>query len=214
MHLMKNIIAAIFLLTSPLLFSQKKLHLSDTSYVTYGPSDDSEYIDSVVFILDGVNLTYCDKYEVYYDHAFKQLAYESYSTGDSCFVKQYWRNGNLKKKTIFIEWEDGIPVWWYEEMYCKNGQIVYKGPTPNQPEKFLSTYYYCNGNKRLEYYHLNLGADGKMTYWYENGQLESEMYFENDIPVGEWKYWNEDGSLKATERYKDGELVETIKHPE
>ena len=212
-HWLKPLIAISLLLLSLAAASQTKLLLSDTSIVGYYPSTEWEDIDSLVYIHSGGgDCTLCDDYLVYFDNEFQNIAYVSQSFGDTCVVQDFWRNGNLKRKTVYLKHSDGFPIWWFDEIYCQNGQVIFKGPSPNQPGKKLFINYHCNGTKKLEFYHEGMGADGKMTWWYANGKLESESYYDNNEPTGEWKYWNEDGLLIKTERYEAGKLVETINY--
>jgi antitoxin component YwqK of YwqJK toxin-antitoxin module len=185
--------------------AQIKLHISD-SLVVYSPDYGYPENDSLVFIQKAGEITFCEAYQVYFDTKWSQLAYESYSKGDTCTVVHYWRNGKLKRKTLHIKIE-GSPVWWYEEIYCSNGALLFKGPSPNQPGVNLMINYYCNGNKRNEFYHNGSGAEGKMTWWHENGQIQSECFFENNEPTGTWKYYDERGKLERTERYEKGVLI-------
>jgi len=94
-------------------------------------------------------------------------------------------------------------------VYCENGSIIYKGPSLNQPGKKQIINYYCNGNKRIEFYHMGIGAEGKMTKWYANGNLESESYFESNEPINRWKYYNQNGELIREEIYENGKLTST-----
>ena len=188
--------------------AQTRFIITDTNHLIYSHSDWEE-IDSVVFIFSNGNPSFCDSYEVYFDDNLKHLAYKSESVGDSCITYDYWREGQLKKRTVHLRNQDGVPVWWSNEVYCENGSIIYKGPSLNQPGKKQIINYYCNGNKRIEFYHMGLGAEGKMTKWYANGNLESESYFENNEPINRWKYYNQNGALIREEIYENGKLTST-----
>lgn len=187
--------------------AQVKLHLSD-SMVVYSPDYDYPELDSQVFVQKASDVTFCDNYQVYFDRELTKLAYESFSKDDTCFVIHYWRDGKLKRKTLHVKVK-GIPIWWYDEMYCKNGQVLFKGPTPNQPGLNHMINYYCNGQKRNEFDHNGYSAEGKMTWWYENGRVQSEQYFEYNEPNGEWKYYDEKGKLERIELYENGVLIKT-----
>lgn len=210
-HLICNVILIlIFVLLCHNTNGQIKFLLNDSNieYRTLLPNAP----DSIVFIKSHIEnewkYNYCGSYEVYFDEQFEQLAYKSVETPDSCITFDYWRNGKIKKITVYkknLEGLEGIAAWWYEETYCENGQLMYKGPSNLQPGKKLCTNYYCNGNKRLEFYLLGIGPDGKMTRWFENGKIQSEFYYKENEPIGEWKYWNEDGMLFKIEIYSNGE---------
>lgn len=163
-------------------------------------------LDSLILVMDGTNVNYCKPVVVYFDKEKKKIAYRSETFGDSCSTFNYWTNGLLKKRVNYIM-IDGAPVWWSEELYCSNGQLIFKGPSPNQPGRKLYVNYYCNGFKKNEFYHLGLGVDGKMTWWYENGVIESESFYDKNIPIGLWKYYDDSGKLIKTEKYENGEVI-------
>jgi hypothetical protein len=189
--------------------AQTRFIISDTNHLVYSRSDWEE-IDSVVFIFWDEHPSCCDSYEVYFDENLQHLAYKSESIGDSCISYDYWRGGQLKKRTVHLRDNDGIAIWWSDEVYCENGSIIYKGPSLNQPGKKQIINYYCNGNKKIEFYHMGIGAEGKMTRWYENGNLESESFFENNEPIHTWKYYNLNGELIREEFYETGKLSRTV----
>lgn len=199
--------SSLLLLVPTVLSSQTKLFISNTSKVIYNLCLEWEDADTVVFVKRTGNLNFCDHYKVYFDKSLRNLAYSSHSSGDTCTTQDFWRDGGLKKKTVYVKQPAGHPLWWFEEVYCQNGQVVFKGPSPNQPAKNLHTNYYCNGNKKVEFYNVEMGADGKMTRWFESGQVQSETYFDKNGPTGDWKFWSEKGKLIKTERYVEGELI-------
>ena len=69
--------------------------------------------------------------------------------------------------------------------------------------------YYCNGTKKREYYYIGQAVSGKMVTWYENGTIQLEAYFNEYRPIGLWKYYDANGKLIKTEKYNNGELIET-----
>jgi len=213
-------------LTSILIFlviklsGQEKLVIGTSPRIGYIPVKDDinlrEGVDSTVFIKDKRPDWQCGEVEVYYDLSMKNIAYKSYNISDSCFVKQYWRNGKIKEFEISVlktrepsnlKYLD----WVYSEYYCINGQLIYKGPSPNILEKYHYVQYYCNGQKRSEFDRDGGMCVGKMTWWYENGKLKREAYFENHKRANEWKYWNPNGKLVKIEIYNNG-VVQTIKN--
>jgi antitoxin component YwqK of YwqJK toxin-antitoxin module len=187
--------------------SQIKLHIADSS-VVYSPCYEYPEIDSLVFIQLIGEIAVCDPYFVYYDKNFKQFAYTSETKGDTCYVNHYWRNGNLKRRTTYVQM-GGMPEWWHDEVYCENGRLLFYGPSLNQPGHHHNINYYCNGNKRNEFYHNGFGAEGTMTWWHENGQIQSESFFAFNEPAGTWKYYDLNGKLEKTERYEMGVLTKT-----
>ena len=205
---MKLTTLLLLILLSGFSVAQSRFVVSDTNNLIYSKCEWEE-IDSVVFILSNGNPPFCDSYEVYFDDHFQHLAYKSERVGDSCITYNYWRSGQLKKRTVYLQNANDFPVWWSDEIYCKNGATIYKGPSPNQPGKNHIISYYCNGNKKIEYFHEGIGAEGKMTSWHENGNLESELYFENNEPINTWKYYNPNGELIKEEFYENGQLTST-----
>ncbi len=69
-----------------------------------------------------------------------------------------------------------------------------------------STYWYENGQKKLEQNYKDGKKHGKMTTWYENGQIEYVGNYKDGKEDGKWTYWDENGSLKFEGHYKDGKL--------
>jgi antitoxin component YwqK of YwqJK toxin-antitoxin module len=208
----KCLIFWMLVFNSSILFGQEKYVIGESENVTYNPEYEYEGIDSVVYVNDNGNYCQCDNIEVYYDNQMENLAYKSYQQQDSCYNDHFWRNGQLKKHVMYVKMSDGFPTWWYSEVYCSNGQLIFKGPSPNQPQKKHYVNYYCNGNKKSEFDHVGIGAEGKMTMWYENGEVKSEFWFENHKETGEWRYYNVSGDLEKVEFYNQGELIEMKKY--
>jgi hypothetical protein len=181
--------------------AQVKIALSDTARVSYVPAFGWEQIDSIVFLHTLGTPPFCEDAEVYFDDELTRLAYVSRVEGDSCIAWDYWRNGQLKKKTIHLLDHDRIPIWWSDEIYCENGQLIFKGPSPNVPGTHHYITWYCSGKKKREFDHMDFGAHGVITTWFENGKIESEEYYDNGNPVGVWKYFDENGKLVREERH-------------
>ena len=224
-----SIIFLFFLLTSK---AQVKLFIGDSSIVKYEILEGYKELDSIIFIHDpndpqnqqvkrrytenGREITlalsdfsYCEPYQVFFDKKFHKLAYSSESTGDTCKTFDYWRNGKLKKKTIYCKKKYNYPYKYYEEVYCENGNLIQKGlQNPDGMQLIVS--YYCNGNKKREFNWEKGKLEGKWTEWFENGKLKLESFYEHNSPYGEWKYWTEEGNLSKTELYKDARLIKTI----
>jgi hypothetical protein len=194
---------------------QDSLVIGKSDKVSYLQSEHFE-LDSIVSVKDsGMPYSRCNSYKVYFDDSLTQLAFKSFQSNDSCFYSHYWRNGGLKHLIVYkpqVDYADQY-VWWYEEMYCKNGQLLFKGPSPSQPQKKHWITYHCNGNKKIEFDHLGFGPDGKMTMWYENGIMQQEFHFKNSIKVGIWKYWNVNGVLMKEELYENDTLQKAIDFP-
>jgi|GEM_PF-5922332 len=209
------IIRILFILSIVLLHvslqAQDKLVIGKSPMVQLVPDTDFDELGNIVWInIPGEDVS-CKAMEVYYDESMRNIAYESYSSGDSCRVFQYWPNGSLKKFTLYIKNQNQVPVWWYTENYCENGQILYNGPAPNQIKARKIESYYCNGKKRLEFDQLPIKGfneiNGKKTEWYESGSLKSEEYYEMGVNNGEWIYYNQNGKITKIEWYNKGTLI-------
>ena len=213
-HKILTSISLLLLLLCSSVFGQDKLVIGMSEKVSYHQSEYVE-IDSVVSIVDSNKFHYgCTSIEVYFDDSLKKSAYKSFQSNDSCFNYHYWRNGKLKQLIVYkCQSEDEYKnTWWYHERFCKNGQALFKGPTPNQLQKKHYINYYCNGNKQLEFDHIGIGAEGKMTSWHENGKLQCESHFKDDKRIGTWRYWNVEGRLIKEEVYERDVLKKTMQY--
>jgi antitoxin component YwqK of YwqJK toxin-antitoxin module len=190
-------------------YSQQKLVIGKSELVTISITPDEPELAEQVYVQSENGTSFCEAIQVYYDEQKRYIAYESYSRNDSCFVFQYWKDGSLKKFTLHITMQ-GHPVWWYDESYCQNGQLLHRGPSPNQAVPGKTVTYHCNGNKKLEWERIIIKdmwqPDGKMTRWFENGQIESESWYNKGKEMGEWVYYNESGKIIKREWYESGKL--------
>jgi antitoxin component YwqK of YwqJK toxin-antitoxin module len=173
----------------------------------YGNLADDKDIDSTVYFLD-FDKRY-NNWIIYFDYAKQHLAYQSNLKGDTCIMINYWRNGNIKERTIYAKGKFNLFEWYSEEEYCKNGQLIFKDCPIQTEEKKLVLRYYCSGQLKMKWWIQGHTADGLFTQWYENGKIKSEWNFVNKKQEGEWKYWDESGKLQKIEIYKEGKLIET-----
>lgn len=74
----------------------------------------------------------------------------------------------------------------------------------------ICTWYFPNGNKKIEAYFINGELAGKTSEWYENGRISYEGYFQQDIPNSRHVYWNNNGTFSAVLFYKDQQEVDII----
>jgi antitoxin component YwqK of YwqJK toxin-antitoxin module len=201
------LILPLFILHSFSLCAQKTATIYDSDLVYYKKDILNNDLDSVVWIRD--ENRYSILWNVYFDKEKKYLAYSSIAYLDSCVMYDFWRNGSLKKKNEYKK-SNGIYVLYYEELYCKNGQLIEK-EYPNKPEKQHIINYYCSGQKKNEFTQMGLGVDGPMVWWFENGNKKYDFFYKNSIKEGEWRYYSEDGKLNKTEKYKNGNLINEAK---
>ncbi len=84
----------------------------------------------------------------------------------------------------------------------------------------LSTTYYANGKKQLEYWWYDGRAFNDWTEWYEDGQVKlqghyepgpliEEMKLREPLPIGEWHYFKPNGAPDKIEFYSEGKLIRT-----
>lgn len=213
---MKNKLFAILTLITLSTGAQNVTLFSDTLHVGKYYSSSEPDLDTIIYIVD--DNRYNVSWKVYFDQNKTKLALESIIQGDTCVEHKYWReNGNIKTKTKYYKSpeyklsNDAFDVKAvYEEIYCKNGQLIRKcNPNYKKTEHIIN--FYCNGNKKNEFTFVGMHWEGAYTVWYGNGQKESEGYYIKTKKNGEWKYWTEKGELILLENYKDGEIIETKK---
>lgn len=191
---MKTTGSNLLYLIIPLLFlthlsnSQTITFIDDSININYGVVSGLNELDSIA--QPKIYSEQYSEWKVYFDKEQTRLAFESNLKGDTCSRIDYWRNGVVKQKSIFIKGEHNIFNLWYIERYCLNGQLITKFHPNKNKEKIISSFY-CSGKKRSESYN----PGGYYIEWYENGQKKSErMGFKNNDE--EWKYWDEKGNLK------------------
>jgi antitoxin component YwqK of YwqJK toxin-antitoxin module len=198
-------IAITFLLIGLSCYGQTETFITDTSRINYLLPANNTDIDSVVTIKD-YEKGFSD-WEIYFNKSKKQLAYESIINGDTCTKIDYWRNGNLKKKTLLVKGKDNYFRWWCDIQYYQNGQLIVEWCPSQFNEKTLITRYYPNGKKQMQWTQFQIGAVGMFIWWHDNGQKESEVNYENNVEEGERKYWDKEGSLIKSEMWVNGEIV-------
>ena len=69
--------------------------------------------------------------------------------------------------------------------------------------------YYDNGILRYEGQLVKGSYEGVWNYYNPEGNLEIETNFKNNERDGIWTYFDNEGNIINTERYIDGELIET-----
>lgn len=188
--------------------AQRITNISDTTNVIYAPNDYGLSIDSIVYKRTDL----FSPLTVYFDKSNKIIAFKSIIKKDSCIYYDYWRDGQLKLKRVFLNTKvNGFQIE-YGAAYCQNGNLICKDDF--YIYKHVVTIYYCNGQKKQEYTILGPYSDGSERFWYENGNLKSQKYYKANsygpVKIGEWKFYNETGGLDSTEVYQGGKLIKTI----
>jgi antitoxin component YwqK of YwqJK toxin-antitoxin module len=189
-------------------------NIKDTSIVSYIPT----YRDSVTGHTDRLILNKdserFSEWLIYFDTNRTQLAYRSYFNDKTFVIEEYWKNGNLRYKTEYIDTTTMrySSTLHYETLYCENGQFVQKMIYGTSEKQHIKSFY-CNGNKWVDQYFTytaKYGVVGNFRYWYENGNIMFDTNYDDfGNKQGEWNYWKEDGSLDRIEVYKDDVLIET-----
>ncbi|MEO8146229.1 MAG: hypothetical protein ABI723_01265 [Bacteroidia bacterium] len=208
------ILILIIFLKASLVFGQNLAYIKDINKVKYNPDYEHPELDSIVWIVNDNRWT--EPWQVYYDSNFKILAYESHIDRDTCKITEYWRNRNIKMLILYINGPNDnpkngdTPLWYYQELYCKNGQMISK-EFPNEINEQLIIEYYCNGQLKLKFLRKGIGAVGKMETWYETGMRKNESFWKDHKEEGEWKYYKPSGELDYEENYANGKLINTTK---
>ena len=102
-----------------LVFGQEKLVIGNSSKVSYGPTYMFKELDSLVSVSDSGRITFCENVQVFFDSNFAMLAYKSYQSNDTCYTEDYYRNGSLKQRIKYFDFDGGWPYSHYSEFYCK-----------------------------------------------------------------------------------------------
>lgn len=206
---MKRIFLICFLgILSFNIFCQTKFVHGISDSVDYQFYYEEPELDSVTIVMYNVQDLCIPNIEVFFDKKMKNLAYKSWQNQDSCFTVDYWRNGNIKMKNIYV-WDELAKLhrWDHNEVYCENGQLIRKCKISNTDKVFIENFY-CNGQKRNQFSRTIVWITGERLDWYENGQMKmTQNYDSKGKKCGIWKYWKEDGTILKIEHYKNDTLI-------
>lgn len=128
------------------------------------------------------------------------IAAEAFRIDDTLMIQQYWENGNTKTKEWYLKKERVRYMG-----FCSNGILIF-----DQSIDDVSgyTFYYCNGNKRMEFD----ATTTLFTAWYENGNISEQGHYYGHKLVGEWKVYDTLGVLESKMVYDStGMLITEIK---
>ena len=97
--------------------------------------------------------------------------------------------------------------------YRESGQLHFKSNYKDGKLEGEFLTYYENGqlSNKSNYKDGKLEGEERFTY-YENGQLEAKGNFKDGKREGESLFYNENGQLALTYIWKNGEIIERIKH--
>jgi antitoxin component YwqK of YwqJK toxin-antitoxin module len=134
----------------------------------------------------------------------QEIILESNFSNDTCNVKHYYpNNGGIS----FLESFDGAGKILRYAAWYSNGQLGFD--LNYQIDTMPVLHYYSNGAKKLEAQIVGAYYVGEYKEWYEEGalKLKGEYYYNK---IGIWQYYSPEGRLIKEEKYRDGELIETI----
>jgi antitoxin component YwqK of YwqJK toxin-antitoxin module len=201
--------------------AQQVTYIGDINAIKYVKNGYNLPIDSIVLDMMSYSDSTC---AVYFEKSMKTIAYKSILRKDTLYKYDYWRNGQLKKRTIGINVSPEGETSYYEEVYCQNGQLIIKDFPSSQKKQHIFSYY-CNGKVRSELdYIFPVGGFGDIKRWYENGNLEFiehkdtvstansvGIFVKGTIREGVFKYYNMNGLMDSELTYRNDTLIKTIR---
>ncbi len=221
-----TIAALVFLLASGQSISQDTTRYitSDTIHVLGLLSEDwpEEPFDSVwmcpgLYVFDAsVSFHYPTVAEVYSKDSAQLLLTRETIYRDSLVSCSYHSNGTLKSRHVSGR---PTPKLLSTELYYSNDQLRY-GMRYDLDTLQLSTTYYANGKKQLEYWWYEWRAFNDWTEWYDDGRLKLQGHYEpgplteelkhrEPLPIGQWHYFKPNGEPEKIEVYSEGKLIRT-----
>ena len=112
----------------------------------------------------------------------------------------YYENGQLKRKTFFINDKIDGP---YEEYY-NNGQLKIKTAFKQGKYHGALEMYFKDGQLQGKGALINGEYDGTLEKYYKNGQLKRKLTFKNGVQHGPYEGYFENGQLRIKTTYQDG----------
>jgi len=123
------------------------------------------------------------------------------------YTPHYENGQKTQEVTVVVGHFKGSYTTWYE-----NGQKQEVGTYENGLINGPSTYWLENGG-REERFAKNGELDGPYTIYYPNGQKEQEGTRKSNTLHGLITFWDEEGNFLETQKYENGELLETSTIP-
>jgi antitoxin component YwqK of YwqJK toxin-antitoxin module len=99
------------------------------------------------------------------------------------------------------EWERGEPTGLWRSWYANGAlrsEVFFAGPLEERP----MTFWFDNGQRRMQGPARNGVRCGRWKIWYANGQLAEEGEFVAGRREGEWQAWSEDGQRPFVRTYR------------
>ena len=92
--------------------------------------------------------------------------------------------------------------WWKAKLanFQVQGQLEKHGP---------ASYWFSNGQKRMDVEYRYGQLDGNSTWWYNNGQRAAEGAFVSGKAANNWTWWHANGQKSAAGQFVEGAAAGT-----
>ena len=147
-------------------------------------------------------------FENYYDNGKPKTRVE-YVEGKEHGLMSSWQNNGTLISTL--SYKHGLlhGVCTY---FDSKGRRMSSGTYRDGKEDGAFTLYYPSG-KIQGRTHWKAGVQhGKFEVWWENGKRAKLGQSKNGLVDGLWKVWDSTGALTLEETYRDGVMIEAVKH--
>lgn len=105
------------------------------------------------------------------------------------------------------EWDHGKPSGTWHSWY-PNGQMKSECTFAGPKDERVMSFWYENGQRRLQGPARDGVRCGHWRVWYENGQLAEEGQYSGSRKEGEWQAWSKDGQRAFVRVYRRDVRVE------
>lgn len=195
---MKKFFVLYFVFTYLCGFSQDtlKIHVSDSLYVAFEVFEDDNGQKDSLYNVEYEKRNDFAFLRVFLDVELSDVLFESYWKGDTLITKQYYPNNRLKRYSALYQGYDLV----YEELYCDNGQLIFKNRYNVGVNKVVN--YYCSGLMKKMFFLNKVFLVGMYYSWYDNGILkERGEYDERGNKTGRWIYYTKNGEVENVEEH-------------
>ena len=127
---------------------------------------------------------------------------------DTSRVVETYNNGKISSISYFKDTEKGLDLI-KQEVFHFTGLMSMVGTFENGFREGIWTYWYEDGQKRLEGAYRSGQKDSLWTYWYDNGIKATEYFYDNktiDGKIMEWhidkECWDRDGNECECSKYR------------
>jgi antitoxin component YwqK of YwqJK toxin-antitoxin module len=154
--------------------------------------------------------------------------------GARSYTKTYHRNGRLMSEGLYVD-QLKDSVWKYldargnllttetyeaglkhgeSKTYEPDGRVSEIVNYVNDEKDGTWKQFFRNGNLKLHAHYKKGLLHGEAQYYFLNGNVSSNGAYNNGVKDGEWNYYDEKGAPTRTETWKDGRMVDSVKHGE